>query len=80
MACGLCHDVNYIEKMALANPVDKALIDFSTRYGFNVQEVLLQSRRVYDQPFDSENRYMACGFDFPDHERYYFAKGDPEVT
>ena len=81
MTVGLCHDVNYIEKMALANPVDKALIDFSTRYGLNVQESPTYSPDVsMINPSDSENRYMACGFDFPDHERYYFAKGDPEVT
>ena len=79
MACGLCHDVNFIEKMALANPVDQALITFAASHGFSVREVLSQSRRVFDLPFDSENRYMACGFEFPNHERYYFAKGDPEL-
>jgi Ca2+-transporting ATPase len=78
LACALCHDVLYFEKMALANPIDKALINFAQKNGINVNEILLQFKRVYDQPFDSENRYMASGFEI-DGKEYYFAKGDPGV-
>jgi Ca2+-transporting ATPase len=78
IACALCNDVLYFEKIALADPIDKALIYFALKNGINVNELLLQSKRVYDQPFDSENRYMASGFEIDDKE-YYFAKGDPGV-
>jgi Ca2+-transporting ATPase len=34
---------------------------------------------VYDKPFDSEDRYMACGFD-SGGQSVFFAKGDPDVV
>jgi len=37
-----------------------------------------QYRRVYDQPFDSDIRYMVAGFE-REQQRSYFAKGAPEV-
>lgn len=78
IACALCHDVLYFEKIALADPIDKALISFARKNGVNVNQLLLNSKRLYDQPFDSEKRYMAAGFEIDDKE-YYFAKGDPGV-
>lgn len=78
IACALCHDVLYFEKIALADPIDKALISFARKNGVNVDRLLLNSKRIYDQPFDSEKRYMAAGFEIEDKE-YYFAKGDPGV-
>jgi Ca2+-transporting ATPase len=77
-ASALCNDVLFFEKLDLANPIDKALISFALKNGINVKELLSRHKRIYDQPFDSENRYMVCGFEI-DHEEYYFAKGDPEV-
>lgn len=78
-ACALCNDVMYYEKVDLANPIDKALITFAQKNGADIKQMLLRYRRIYDKPFDSENRYMACGFETSDAERHYFAKGDPEV-
>jgi len=79
LACALSTDVLYFEKIDLANPIDKALISFTQKNEVNLQEILSKYRRIYDQPFDSENRFMACGFETGDSERYYFTKGDPDV-
>lgn len=79
LACALSTDVLYFEKIDLANPIDRALISFTQKNGLNLQEILSKYRRIYDQPFDSENRFMACGFETGDSERYYFTKGDPDV-
>jgi Ca2+-transporting ATPase len=68
IACALCNDVLFYEKIDLANPIDKALISFALKNGINVNEILSQYKRVYDKPFDSENRYMACGFELNDKE------------
>jgi Ca2+-transporting ATPase len=76
LACALCHDVNYLEKLTMANPIDKALISFAQKNDVDVGHLLLQSKRIFDKPFDSENRYMACGYEI-DGKEYYFAKGDP---
>ena len=76
IACALCNDVLFFEKLDLANPIDKALISFAQKNGVNVYELLLRHKRIYDKPFDSENRYMACGFEI-DNKEHYFAKGDP---
>lgn len=77
-ACALCNDVSFWEKIGQANPVDKALISFALKEGMDVRDLFLRARRIYDKPFDSENRYMACGFEL-DGGRQYFAKGDPAV-
>lgn len=77
-ACALCNDVSFWEKIGQANPVDKALVSFALKEGMDVRELFLRARRIYDKPFDSENRYMACGFEL-DGGRQYFAKGDPAV-
>lgn len=79
IACALCNDVLFFEKMNLTNPVDKALLSFAEKNGMNIKEMLLESRRIYDKPFDSENRHMACGYELKDGQVYYFAKGDPDV-
>jgi Ca2+-transporting ATPase len=80
IVCALCNDVMYYEKVDLANPIDKALIAFAQKNGIDLKEMLLRYQRIYDKSFDSENRYMACGFETRDAERHYFAKGDPEVV
>lgn len=78
LACALCHDVFIHEKLDQANPIDRALISFALKNGVNVKQELSQYERIYDKPFDSENRYMACGFKW-NEQVYYFAKGDPSV-
>jgi Ca2+-transporting ATPase len=78
--CALCHDFAYKQTMTLANPVDRALISFAEENGVNLDESLRHYQRVYQKPFNSEDRYMACGFDHGyGKKRIYFAKGDPEV-
>ena len=78
IACALCNDVLFFEKLELANPIDKALISFAIKEGVDARELFLRSKRIYDKPFDSENRYMICGFELDDKEQF-FAKGDPGV-
>lgn len=79
IACALCNDVLFFEKIRQADSRDKALISFAQKNGINIHDILLKTKRIYDLPFDSENRYMANGFQFDDGKTYYFAKGDPEV-
>jgi len=78
IACALCNDVILFEKKDLADSIDKALIAFAAKNGVNIKELMVKSKRIYDKPFDSENRYMACGFEL-EGKKIYFAKGDPEV-
>ncbi len=78
LACALCNDVLFFEKLELANPVDKALISFALQKGVDVKPLFLRSKRIYDQPFESEKRFMVCGFEL-DGKKAYFAKGDPGV-
>lgn len=79
IACALCNDVLFFEKLEQANAIDKALIAFAEKNGIDVKTLLLQSKRIYDKPFDSENRWMACGYEMKDLGICYFAKGDPDV-
>lgn len=79
LACALCHDVIYYEKIDTANPIDKAIISLASKNGIDVPEALSQHQRIYDQPFDSENRFMACGYDI-NGKAIYFVKGDPAVV
>ncbi len=79
LGSALCNDVQFYEKVMQANPVDQALIDFAQRQGINVKTLLSQVNRFYEQPFDSESRYMASGFEINHEEVYYFIKGDPGV-
>jgi len=78
LGCALCHDVAFFEKRILADPADEALIAFAMRNGVDVEHMLRQARRVYELPFDSENRFMGCGFDL-NGETIHFVKGDPAV-
>lgn len=78
-ACALCNEVLFREKMDQANLIDRALISFAMKGGINLDETLFRYKRIYDKPFDSGERYMACGFQFSETIAYYFAKGDPEV-
>jgi len=78
IACALCNDVVFFEKIALADSIDRALIAFASKTGINVNELMSKSKRIYEKPFDSEDRYMACGFEL-EAGKTYFAKGDPEV-
>jgi len=78
--CALCHDLAYHQTMRLANPLDRALMSFAEENGINFDESQRQYQRIYQKPFKSEERYMACGFDHGSSgKRIYFAKGDPEV-
>jgi len=78
IACALCNDVMFLEKMSQANPVDRALISFASKNKVDIERLASEYKRIYDKPFDSEERYMACGYEFGDKE-VYFAKGDPDV-
>lgn len=77
-ACALCNDVLMFEKLAMASPIDKALVAFAVANGMDLQSLLPRARRIYDKPFDSEDRYMVCGFEI-DGMKQYFAKGDPNI-
>jgi Ca2+-transporting ATPase len=78
--CTLCHDRAFRQALTLANPLDRALISFAEGNGVNIDEILRQYQRIYQEPFNSEERYMACGFEHDaGGKRIYFAKGDPEV-
>jgi Ca2+-transporting ATPase len=79
IACALCNDVLFLEKIDQANPVDRALISFAIKNGGNINETLFRYKSIYEKSFDSEERYMARGFELSDKKVYYFAKGDPEV-
>jgi Ca2+-transporting ATPase len=77
-ACALCNDVVFFEKLNLADSIDRALIAFAGKNGININELMAKSKRIYEKPFDSEDRYMACGFEL-EEKKIYFVKGDPEV-
>lgn len=79
LGCALCNDVIYAEKSDLANPVDRALITFARAHGADIADAHQKYRRVYDKPFDSAEKYMACGFE-SSGKTLYFVKGDPEVV
>lgn len=78
IACALCNDVFFLERRRQAEPIDRALISFALQHGFDIDQLAAQYKRVYDKPFDSEDRYMVAGFERGD-QTLYFAKGDPEV-
>ena len=77
IACALCNDVIFLEKNQV-DPVDRALISFASKNGVDINEIAPKYKRIYEKPFDSEDRYMACGFEL-DGKKIYFAKGDPDV-
>ncbi len=78
LGCALCNDVVYAVKETQADPVDRALIEFARAHGIDMAEAHQEYRRIYDKPFASEDRYMACGFEARG-KMLYFAKGDPEA-
>jgi len=78
IACALCNDVIFSEKITQADPIDRALISFASKNGIDRNEIVPKYKRIYEKPFDSEDRYMACGFEHK-NKKIYFAKGDPEV-
>lgn len=78
-ALALCNDVRFFEKLGQADPIDEALISFAIENGVDVRSLIQRYKRIYDQPFDPESRYMACGFEM-EGKKYYFAKGDPQVV
>jgi Ca2+-transporting ATPase len=78
IACALCNDVIFYEKINQTDPIDRALIFFALKNRIDINEIKSKYKRIYDKPFDSEDRYMACGFELDD-KRIYFAKGDPEI-
>jgi Ca2+-transporting ATPase len=78
IACALCNDVIFFEKIGQADPIDRALISFASKNGVDINELAMKYKRTYEKPFDSEERYMACGFELGG-KKIYFAKGDPET-
>jgi len=78
IACALCNDVVFIEKVDKADPIDRALISFALKNGVDLNKIASKYKRIYEKPFNSEDRYMACGFEL-DEKRIFFAKGDPEI-
>jgi len=78
MACALCNDVIFFEKTNQADPIDRALISFALKNGVNIKDIASKYKRIFEKPFDSEDRYMACGFE-RDGKKMYFAKGDPGI-
>lgn len=80
LGCALCHEVLLPRKIELANPVDKALIAFAQQHGVQLESVVSRFVRIFDQPFDPENRYMACGFEREDRQIDFFVKGDPGIV
>jgi len=78
IACALCNDVIFLERIGQGNPIDRALVSFALKNGTKVNELASRYKRIYEKPFDSEDRYMTCGFEFDD-KKMYFTKGDPDV-
>lgn len=78
IACAMCHDVLIQEKVNQANPIDRALIEFAENQGVVLPELWAQYERIYDAPFEPENRSMACGYRRGGDVIYYI-KGDPDV-
>lgn len=77
--CALCNDILFYEKIETASAIDRALVSFSKKCGVDVHGMFQSAKRIYDMPFNSENRSMSCGFRLNNEETVYFAKGDPEV-
>jgi len=77
-ASALCTDISFFEKVKSANPVDYAFISLAQRAGVNLVEISSKFHRNLDGPFDSEKRYMYCGYVTKEREQWYFLKGDPD--
>lgn len=79
LACALGNDIFHAERKGEANPIDRALLDYAAQNGVDGAAAARQYRRIYDQPFDSDNRYMVAGFE-RDGDRLFIAKGDPDAV
>jgi len=79
IACALYNDVFFLERRDQATPMDRALTSFARQHGYDMSELAAKYKRVYDKPFDSEDRYMVAGFE-TGAQKLYFAKGDPETV
>lgn len=77
--CALCNDILYFEKIESASAVDQALVAFAKKCGVDMRSLFHSSKRIYEMPFASENRSMACGYWLGSGKNVYFAKGDPEI-
>jgi Ca2+-transporting ATPase len=76
--CALCNDIIFLEKTHSLDRIDSALINFAKVQGFNVKEIRKNYERIYEIPFNSENRFMMAGYRRPGRLLLYI-KGDPEV-
>jgi Ca2+-transporting ATPase len=80
VGCVLCHDITYHETVTYTNSLDRALISYAEDNGTTIEQSLCRYHRIYQKPFRSEERYMACGFkDSKSGKPIHFAKGDPDV-
>ncbi|HMN14955.1 MAG TPA: HAD-IC family P-type ATPase, partial [Bellilinea sp.] len=79
-ASALCTDVSFFEKARFANPVDYAFISFAQSAGVDLAKISKKFHRIFDMPFDSEKRYMYCGYETEEQEQWYFLKGDPDLV
>ena len=59
------------------DPIDRALVQWSTREGVDVTHIREQHPRTYEIPFDPHQRYMRVDCRFDDGERQLL-KGAPE--
>ena len=75
----LCNDVYFYEKTNVAHPIDQALIRFAQKLGADIKNMMMESQLIFDEPFDSEKRFMMNGFTSDNGANTFFAKGDPEV-
>jgi len=78
LACALCNDVIVPERVNQSSPIDRALISFAEKNGVRLKDLLGEYRRIYQKPFESEDRYMVSGFATGD-KKLFFVKGDPEI-
>lgn len=79
IACALSTDIIIYEKICDGDTIDQALISFVEKNGIDVPDLLSRYRRIHDYPFDSEQRFMAAGYEAGDHQKWFFLKGDPVV-
>jgi P-type Ca2+ transporter type 2C len=78
--CALCHDLAYHETMTRANPLDRALMSYAEENGVPLEQSLRRYSKIYQKPFHSEARFMACGYkNSRSGKSIHFAKGDPAV-
>ena len=81
IGCALCNDVGDAARVPLANPIDRALIEFARTSGIDVEKLDSRFNRIFEQAFDPELRAMACGLEEAGKrgETIHFVKGDPGI-